>query len=59
MKRIEIEQIRDSVKSLYNVSYDYCDYEQELMKDFEREYITREEFEDKLNELYADMEEDE
>ena len=56
MKRIDIENLRDSIKSSYNVEIDYDTYEQELMCHLEKGWITEDEFIADLKEHYADLE---
>ena len=56
MKRIEIEQLRDVIRSMYDVEIDYDDYEEELMKDLERGYISEDEFEMVLRTHYQEIE---
>lgn len=56
MKRIEVESLRDSIRSVFNVEIDYDTYEQELMKDLEYGYISVDEFDQKLTEHYSDLE---
>ena len=56
MKRIEIEQLRDVIRSMYDVEIDYDDYEEELMKDLERGYSSAAEFEMVLRTHYQEIE---
>ena len=54
-KRIDVEYLRDMIRSDYDLHIDYDDYEQELMRDLEFDYITKEEFIDLLNEHYQEL----
>ena len=56
MKRIDVEQLRDLIRSSYNIPCEYIDYEQELMRDLERERITKYDFISTLESLYTELE---
>lgn len=57
MKRIDVESLRDAIKSGFNLeSYDYDELEQNLMLELEFDYITVDEFEDKLIKCYKELE---
>ena len=55
MKRIDVEHLRDVIRSQYDIDIDYDEYEQEVMKWLEYGYITQEEFEAELNKLYQEL----
>ena len=56
MELIDIEYLRDSIKSLYDIERDYDNYEHELMNDLYNNYITKEEFEHLLEKHYRELE---
>lgn len=54
-QRIDVEYLRDMIRSDYELEIDYDDYEQELMSDLEFDYITKEEFISSLREHYQNL----
>lgn len=59
MKRIEVESIRDSIASVYdlNLNDGRCEDEEILMRDLEYGRITLDEFEKGLVKIYNELEE--
>lgn len=56
MTRYEIENLRDSIKSIYNIDNEYDEIEQELMQQLESDYITADDFERLLEKHYQGLE---
>jgi hypothetical protein len=57
MTRYEVENLRDSIKSIYNIDKtEYDEHEQELMQQLEFNRITVDDFESKLESYYKELE---
>lgn len=57
LSRIEIENLRDTIKSNYDFECDYDSHEQEVMKLYQFGYITKEDFIVALKDHYEYLEE--
>lgn len=57
LSRIEIENLRDTIKSNYDFESDYDSHEQEVMKLYQLGYITKEDFIENLKEHYEFLQE--
>ena len=57
MTRYEVENLRDSIKSIYNIDKtEYDEYESSLMQQLEFNHITVDDFESKLESYYKELE---
>ena len=57
MTRYEVENLRDSIKSIYNIDKtEHDEYESSLMQQLEFNHITVDDFESKLENYYKELE---